>query len=434
MTAQLIRIREWQVADPDSEPTLRGLSFGADEQARRLSRQLSESNRIEVTELRDGLRIASQAYVGTVRLGPITIVVRPKLENAPLMTLMRYAYGLGDITLFSPAEITTAPLGFQDLFIHQLWGEVARLVARGLHRDYKATPGELSSPRGRIAFGSYARTTASGGATLPVTYHPRLADSELNRVILEGLHTAARAAFDIELRTKVRRLAALISEDVQATSLSRAAIRDARRKMDRRHANYEPALTIIELLFDATGIDLEDGDHTIQLAGFLFDMNRFFQSLLSRFLRENLLPLTVRDEAALKELFAYDPAHNPRARHAPTPRPDFVVMDGNQSLAVLDAKYRDLWERPLPRDMLYQLSLYALAQKADRKAAILYPTLSSAAEQRILFKEPIYGQTSATIVLRPVNLVDLASLVGAQHNGSKMERTGFARFLAFGSS
>lgn len=433
MTGRVIHLREWQAVDPASEPALRGVSFEADERARMLARELSESNRLEVTELRSGLRLESQAFVGTVRVGTVTVVIQPKIDDSPLTTLLRYAYGLGDLALFSPAAVTTTPMGFQDLFVHQLHREVARLTARGLHRDYEAVHGDLASPRGRIVFGAYPRNAASAAATLPVVHHPRIADSDLNRVLLAGLHAAARVAADIELRTKVRRLAALIAEDVRSTVLSRDALRQARRKMDRRHVNYEPPLTIIELLFDATGVDLEGDAAQIPLDGFLFDMNRFFQSLLSRFLRENLSHVTVRDESTLKGLFIYDSAHNPRGRRAPNPRPDFVVMEGNKSVAVLDAKYRDLWERPLPRDMLYQLSLYALAQKTNRTATILYPTLSAAAEQRILFNEPVHGLPSANIVLRPVNLLELASVVSRQPGRSAATaRRHLASRMAFG--
>jgi 5-methylcytosine-specific restriction enzyme subunit McrC len=433
VTGRVIHLREWQAVDPASDPALRDLSFQSDERARMLARELSESNRLEITELRSGLRLESRAFVGTVRVGPVSVVIQPKIDDSPLTALLSYAYGLGDLALFSAAAVATRPMGFQDLFVHQLHREVARLTARGLHRDYGAVRGDLASPRGRIIFGAYPRNAAAAAPTLPVLHHPRLADSDLNRALLAGLHAAARVAVDIELRTKVRRLAALIADDVRSTVLSRDVLRQARRKMDRRHVNYEPSLTIIELLLEATGVDLEGDAAQTPLDGFLFDMNRFFQSLLSRFLRENLSHLNVVDESTLKGLFAYDPVHNPRGRRAPGPRPDFVVMEGNRSLAVLDAKYRDLWEQPLPRDMLYQLSLYALAQKTNRTATILYPTLSPAAEQRILFNEPVHGLPSANIVLRPVNLIELASVVSRQPSQSAATvRQHLASRMAFG--
>ena len=121
------------------------------------------------------------------------------------------------------------------------------------------------------------------------------------------------------------------------------------------------------------------------MRGFLFDMNRFFQTLIMRFLREHLSGVAVHDEYRLKGMFEYVQWQNPLARRAPTLRPDFVVMRGGKMLAVLDAKYRDLWENSLPREMLYQLALYALGRGGgERTSAILYPTVDEGAcEQSI---------------------------------------------------
>jgi 5-methylcytosine-specific restriction enzyme subunit McrC len=90
-----------------------------------------------------------------------------------------------------------------------------------------------------------------------------------------------------------------------------------------------------------------------------------------------------------------------------------VIRHGQRIAAILDAKYRDLWEKALPREMLYQLSLYALGRSVHRrKAVILYPSLTSAArEQAILIREPVNGLAEAEVILRPVTLLLMEQLL-----------------------
>ena len=111
------------------------------------------------------------------------------------------------------------------------------------------------------------------------------------------------------------------------------------------------------------------------------------------------------------------------------------MIRGGRIAAVLDAKYRDLWEQPLPREMLYQLALYALGHRGtDRRAAILYPTLDPAArEQVISIHEPMRAALQAHIILRPVNLLTLEMALREKAGRAARERqAAFAYSLAFG--
>jgi 5-methylcytosine-specific restriction enzyme subunit McrC len=163
-------------------------------------------------------------------------------------------------------------------------------------------------------------------------------------------------------------------------------------------------------------------------------MNRFFQALISRFLHDHLDGFEIQDEYRLMELFYYDPYRNPLRRRAPIQKPDFVIRHRRHIVAILDAKYRDLWEKALPRDMLYQLSLYALGSTLHRrKAVILYPSLTSIAhDQAILIREPVSGLPEAEVILRPVNLLLIEELLRAKDATARRRRTALAHQLSFG--
>ena len=102
-------------------------------------------------------------------------------------------------------------------------------------------------------------------------------------------------------------------------------------------------------------------------------------------------------------------------------------------MAILDAKYRDLWEKPLPRDMLYQLAIYAMSHEGGT-STILYPTAhAQATEARIEVRDPMHGGRRALVVIRPVDLGRLEGLVSAGATAAVLrERRMFANRLVFG--
>ena len=434
MTPVQVFLREWETIRPEHGSVLAGRSFEGDPASRTLAEELTGNDRIQILELAKGLEIRANSYVGKVRLGAIEVTVRPKLSGAPLLHLFRYAYGLRDLSLYNETTFSTSVGGFQDLLIRQLAAEAEELISRGLHRDYISLSENLPSPRGRIDFTCYMLTYVRAGTSLPCIHHPRSEDTLLNQVLLAGLILSARLATDTELRFKLMRLCARLRDSISVLELNPAAIRRAWWTIDRRTSAYEHAVKLIELLVDAVGASFS-GNAMLEVSGFLFDMNRFFQALLSRFLRENLPGFELEDERQLKGAFAYDPQKNPLRLQAPTPRPDFVILRERKIVAVLDAKYRDLWERSLPASMLYQLAIYALCHSTtERSAAIIYPTLNAgAAEQSILVNDAVQGVGRAHVHLRPANLLLMEELLRARDGTeARRRRCQLARQLAFG--
>jgi 5-methylcytosine-specific restriction enzyme subunit McrC len=250
-------------------------------------------------------------------------------------------------------------------------------------------------------------------ARLPCRHFERLADWHLNQVLRVGVVTAAKMSSDYELRRRLRRSADMLGDVSEKAKLDIQDVDRAERGLTRLTSAYASAMTIIRLLCEMRGVTFDSVNELSGTPGFLFDMNVFFQRLLSRFLHENLVTHSIEDEFVIRDVFAYAHDANPKRRNAPKPRPDYGLFQGKHLVGFLDAKYRDGWERGLPVDWLYQASIYALASPA-RVSVLLYATMSEeACDERIDIQQPIAWSANSpgSVVFRPVPLPMLARVL-----------------------
>ncbi|MEA1961329.1 MAG: restriction endonuclease [Bacillota bacterium] len=432
MNRLIIEMTEWDRKLPEKGNKLYHCFLDEEVYAQQTAEFVSRKGLLQVTEYKNGIAIETNSHVGTISLGSIQVNIRPKLDGMPLYTLLKYAYGLRDLEIISNVKHNINSFPFYDLLILQLWAETEELLHRGLNRSYTRISDDLQTLRGRVDIRQLANQGGVASASLPCVFFQRIEDNLLNRVLLAGLKLASRLTDDLSLRIKLNRLSALMTETVVSVSVNRNMLSKALHSIDRLNEIYRPAIEIINLLFESQGNQLEDSFATAPINGFLFDMNMFFQKLLSRFMHEYLSGYELLDEYTLREMFSYSPGFNLRNRKAPRPRPDFAIMKDKKVVSLLDAKYRDLWDKGLPSHILYQLAVYAMSGMGNQTSMILYPTMDmSAKEQKIDISHPTSGEHQAQVILRPVLLEKLAGLIENRMNdGGKC--AAYVRELGFG--
>lgn len=189
----------------------------------------------------------------------------------------------------------------------------------------------------------------------------------------------------------------------------------AKSNINRLTDRYSYVLEIINILYESQGIQLEENSKYINLSGYFFDMNAFFETLVGRLLENCGEGYYVKNQFILHDMFIYTPGFNPCGRKSPTPRPDFALMRNGKVVKLLDAKYRDLWEKSLPREMLYQLAIYAVSGIGDKTSTILYPSMSDEALiQKIDVKDPISDKKMASVILKPLNLIKVSEVIKSE--------------------
>ncbi len=331
--ATTVKLQEW------SEESDVHLSFDQVDALRRVAGSAIE---IRPGRRRDLWNLGATSYAGAIRVGDLTVLIRPKI---PLENLF-YMLSAGQTNI----DFGTSLTGFdQDELLPALAAFYQRLLAdtlkRGVLKSYKEQNETLVAMRGRIDMPAMLR---SGGMPAPIAcrFDELSIDIPENRI----LFTAARALStypDVApaVRRDLRRTVGVLDgvEAVDPRALPPITL-------TRLNRHYEPTLRLAEVILRSGGV--RDRAGTLEASTFLIDMNRLFERFVTIQLRRLLVgKLEVRDQ----ELTHLDIGRKIRMY------PDLVFYRRGEPVLVADIKYK-LTDDGLGRNGdYYQLLAYCTA-------------------------------------------------------------------------
>jgi 5-methylcytosine-specific restriction enzyme subunit McrC len=340
--------------------------------------QLRLSDRIEIDELKEGIRIKAKSWVGLIHFQDFEIQVIPKLagENLGLVNMLTYTAGVAALKRYKNErylEIVEKGSLF-DLIVWVFCDACEKILAGGLLFDYERHEESLTSIRGRLLIDKQYRRRFGQIDRLECRFDEHSSNILENQLLALGLFKAGSLVQDDQIRIRARKLWSILSEVCRIDQID---IESARYEItyNRLNDHYRDAHQLAWMIIDGLGVeDLFKSTLTPSFA-FLLDMNSLFEQFLNKYLteilRKNKLVLTYQhhDRSIIWDIF--------QNRSYSQVIPDFLISSGNTSnrLAV-DAKYKVYDTRKVDPGDIAQVFLYAYAydHSSQPTAVVIYPT------------------------------------------------------------
>ena len=337
-------------------------------------------DRLQIEELRQGLRVRTRSWVGVVRLPTVEIRVVPKMTGdlLGLVRLLEYASGLDALScLPGGATLEASGDSLLELFVLLFVEASEWVLRRGLLSGYVEREDDLPIVRGRI-LGNRQVLERFGQLDRIICRFDELEyDVVENQLLTAALQVAFPRVTSVGLQRRISRLRGVLEPICDTDQLNLEGARTTL-TYNRLNAHYERAHRLGWLLFDALGIDDLFAPGNAQSFSFLLNMNQLFERFVTRVI-EQVLPVAryrVTSQSPFKSVVWNLSSQRPYASIIP----DVVVeRRGEPDCRVaIDAKYKLYDERGFDQGDIYQTFLYAFALGATASGRVptsllLYP-------------------------------------------------------------
>jgi len=398
-------LAEWQAL------ILPGLSLTAADRPLAASLVGGDAGRLEIDELREGLRIRARSWVGVIRFQNFEIRIIPKLAGgqAGLAQMLALTSGLSALRR-NRGQRYLAVADSAHLFdlLALLFAEACeRIIQGGLLHDYVEREADLPVLRGRLLVDQQIRQHYGRVDRLACRYDDHLTDIVENQILAAALTVCRLRVNQPTVRLHIHRLHTLFT--AVCTAHAPADWKSVRATMQyhRLNEHYREAHELAWLLLEGMGVeDLLASGRTRSFA-FLLDMNQLFERFIVRFVEHALaqevyrVQTQKRDRSVIWDLL--------RQRPYTHITPDILVQAGNGRRLAVDAKYKLYDERQLSAADIYQSFLYAYAHSdaSDQPPAalLLYPASGVAEKPTFLQIRGIDRGVKANLAAQPIPIL-----------------------------
>ena len=286
------------------------------------------------------------SYIGTVCIGGLSVVVRPKIPVDRVMFLITYAL---DPKYWLQYHFDLTPdTDVLESIIPAFTHHTREAVRRGLLQGYRREEEALHTVRGRIRFDEQIKRRFGVPLPIEVAFDEFTEDIEENRLLKTALHRLVH----LPVRsTRARRDVSALRPVFDAVGLGAYSRGVPEVHYTPLNNHYRSAVELARLIIDNSSLELFHGKVTG--ASFMLDMNQVFEKFLYVALGESL-ELSESQWKTQKHL-TLDEAKSINLY------PDLFWHIGNRALFVGDAKYKRITSTDFPNADIYQMLGYCTA-------------------------------------------------------------------------
>lgn len=291
--------------------------------------------------------IAPADKVGVVKVGDVTVWIKPKVGISRLLYLLGYAKNPGwRADLVTMAEEDDLVPALARAFADQ----ADRALQPGVLQGYSEVDDSLTVLRGRLREQDQLRQRFGIAVPLLVRYDDHTVDIAENQILRGAAELLLHLpGVPTKVRARLRRIrGALIDVSVVPPGRPLPMWRP-----DRLNERYHVALWLAEVLLRHNAVDQRPG--SVRVSGFLVTMWKVYEDFLTAAFTRAFRPHggTVRAQDI----------HHLDVGQSVTLKPDIVWYVNDQPRAVIDAKYKVEKPAGFPEADVYQLLAYCTAMR-----------------------------------------------------------------------